>query len=95
MYVKGKNCKIIEKLMHTESAEEIDEILRNGEKLETSFYGSERIEVCLSADQNFAAIQTYQYEGYLYRKLDEARIFEGEIAKKVASVLNLDYNQQK
>lgn len=91
MYVKGKSCAIIDNLMHSESAEEIDDLLKSRTKLETSSNGNERLEVCLSDDQNFAAIQTYRYEGYIYRKLNDVRIFEGETAQKVAELLNLNF----
>ena len=49
--------------------------------------GNLRLEVCLSRDHKFVALQLSQFQNLLYRPLSEVIYFEGEIVENIATLL--------
>ena len=49
--------------------------------------GNFRLEVCLSEDRQFCALQLFRFADFSYRPLFEPRFFEGETVEYVAKLL--------
>lgn len=45
--------------------------------------GNLRLDLCVSDDRQFVAIQLYQFQNFLYRPISEIRYFEGPLAEQV------------
>ena len=48
--------------------------------------GNFRLEVCISSDRQFCALQLFRYADFSYSPLSEPRFFEGEEVEKVAKL---------
>lgn len=48
--------------------------------------GNFRLEVCISSDRQFCALQLFRYADFSYNPLSEPRFFEGEEVEKVAKL---------
>jgi len=49
--------------------------------------GNYRLEVCLSDDRQFCAIQLFRFADFSYRPLFDARFYEGNDVERVAKLL--------
>ncbi len=63
----------------------VAEIIRNG-KPATGANGNFRMEVCISNDEHFCALQLFRFKDFKYRPLFETRFYEG---KDVESIVKL------
>ena len=54
-----------------------DDIRQNGKPV-TGSNGNFRLEVCLSSDKQFCALQLFRFKDFSYRPLFEARFYEGK-----------------
>lgn len=55
--------------------------------LKTDSIGNTRLEACISADQQFAALQLFRYSNFLPTPITKVTVFEGEDAKTIGSLL--------
>lgn len=89
LYLSQKGAKTMDLLMKTEKEGDIDSIVESGNKIEYDANGNEKIDVCVSKDHHFLALQRFCYKDYCYAKASDVRIFEDEAAKKVSSILGI------
>lgn len=88
-YPTEGSTHLVKQLMSTEKVEEATHLAESGKKIEYRDNGTERLDVCLSKDRQFIALQCFCYENYYYRKTTEVKYFEGEAAEKVSEMLGL------
>lgn len=50
-------------------------------------YGNYRLDLCLSRDHKFVAMQLYQFIAFMYRPVTDVRCFEGETAEHVLKLI--------
>ena len=62
-------------------------VLARDLKLEKMDIGNVRLDVCVSKDHQFAALQMLRFGDYLYRPVGEPRFYEGDDAQAVASLV--------
>ena len=49
--------------------------------------GNFRLEVCISSDRQFCALQMFRYGDFCYNAIGEPRFYEGDDAKTIAQIL--------
>ena len=87
--IKGDGCRIAHNLMTAKTAQDLDTMIEKWERLIGNPNGNERLDIALSADKQFVALQHFRYENYLFVELGEPRFFEGEDAFKVTKLLDV------
>lgn len=55
--------------------------------LKTDGIGNTRLEACVSADQQFAALQLFRYSNFLPTPMTKVIVFEGDDAKTIGGLL--------
>ena len=75
----------LERLLSMQLDKMVSEIEQKG-KPATGANGNFRLEVCLSDDHQFCALQLFHFADFSYRPLFEPRFFEGEIVEYIAKL---------
>lgn len=89
LYISRKANNLVYDMMDATEVEQLDHLLEKGKKVEYNSNGNEMLDVCMSRDHKFVALQRFCYENYLYQKATEVKYFEAEKAEKVAELLGL------
>lgn len=50
--------------------------------------GNYRLDICISRDHKFLAMQLYHFENLMYRPVTEVRYFEGETAEAIETLFD-------
>jgi len=66
---------------------ELDAVVQNFGKVNHSDIGAIRLEACISADRQFAALQLFTYSQYLSKPITDVKIYEGHAAETISSVI--------
>ena len=56
------------------------------QELVSTGVGSTRLDACISADRQFAAVQLLRFQDFTYRPLTEMQVFHGAAAEAIASL---------
>ncbi len=72
----------LERILDMPLAKWADEINRKG-KPQPGAIGNFRLELCLSEDHQFCALQLFRFADYGFRSLGEAHFFEGNESEQV------------
>lgn len=89
LYVTPKALGLVESILNAEEEKDIDNLLNQGKPIEYSANGCEKLDICMSKDKNFIALQRFCYKDFYYRKSSDVKFFEESAAKKVAALLGL------
>lgn len=66
--------------------QELDKKLGSAEAIEATQIGSNHLEVCLSRDHQFAALQLFTFSDLVFKPLSEVKIYEGHAAQLIAKL---------
>jgi len=81
-----ENGRIIRNLLKA-TPEEMAQFVQNPPTVQSADYGSYRLEACVSADRQFAALQLLHYADFLFEPVTDVRFFEGDELKAIAGIL--------
>lgn len=87
--IKGDGCRIANNLITAKTGHDLDTMIEKKERLIDNPNGNERMDIVLSADRQFVALQLFRYENYLFVEVGEPKFFEGEDAMKVTKILDV------
>ena len=68
-------------------ADQLDQKLQSVGKIAETTLGTHRVEMCESSDHQFVAVQLLKFSQLMYHPATEARIYEGEDAKRICAIL--------
>ena len=89
MSIKSDGCRIANNLITAKTEHDLDTMIEKKERLIDNPNGNERMDIVLSADRQFVALQLFRYENYLFVEVGEPKFFEGEDAMKVTKILDV------
>ena len=73
----------VERLLNMSPEKMVTEIQQKGKPAAISANGNFRLEVCLSKDHQFCALQLFRFGGLGYHSLFESRFYEGETVEQI------------
>lgn len=80
------NGATIQKLLNTKPAEAAA-LIEKVRMLDKAPMGNFRLDACVSADKQFVALQLFQYSNLMFHPATDVKIYQGEDAKLMASIL--------
>ena len=80
------NGTMIQKLLNTKPSEAA-ELAEKVSMLDKTPMGNFRLDVCVSADKQFVALQLFQYSNLMFHPATDVKVYQGEDAKLMASIL--------
>ena len=82
----AENGALIEKVLMSPK-DKLEKTAQSVGKVQKSAIANMRLEVCLSRDHQFAALQLFRFVDFKYQPLTDVHCFEGKNAALVAQVL--------
>lgn len=77
--------KRIEKMLNSPE-DKLEETVKEIGKINSVTIGNVQLEVCLSKDHQFAALQLFKYAELMYHPITPARFYEGEKAVLISTL---------
>lgn len=81
------NGTILVKLLNTGDGKDKTALLQQASAFEKVPMGNFRLDACVSADHQFVAMQLFQFSNLLFRPVTDVKVYEGDAAKQMASIL--------